>query len=714
MMRTAAILAVICWSFFTIANPCDAGEQVEFRLKNNDRITGEMLTPDRKGFYRVRVKGEVVELRHDDVYTTVPIGSAESKESVDFRSEAVQESFLEAVLEELDGRRPRGVTPDSVRIYRNALAAVTRNEWDHAIRGAELLLEREPLWADPQILRAVLHSERGETSVAVQIALRIESLFPRDAMAQRSAAKCYERAGFPHRAATVKSRVFDAEFGGDRALYERIALWWPVDPARSIEHYRSYREVDPRFSRPWCREKALMRSAELALGIEDWNGAQAAVDEFRRQFPWAVGEVDPLQGKILESRLEDAYQSGRNEESMIALSTLAELQPDRAEEWAARREGLERNFLERVRIMRSLAELRRWCSERGHLFADDASTREQIANQYQRLALDAIGDGELITAQQAWQQASRWDDQARIKDLDKRLIKVYDRVREDLELGRHQRRLATVEAIKNAYPEKREAMLRDLTAVYEVALAERASSAELRHQLAELRALFLRAPVVRAGSMARSDRPSVDRRRPESPEEGMIRPEADALRLASTAYPILNRYFPHEIGTRWVYQTGTGAREVREIVGVTPLENGGWKIRLQVSVPGDSGGFTAFAYLVNGDLLLGHQEAPPGEIALRYPLSTEFGWDWSKGSLFYERKVARSKDPLSMSFGTFDDYVVVQGTNTIRNPGADKEYSTWTRVTYVANIGVVRVEAQDPKLERTLIEYLPPIKSAQR
>lgn len=700
MTRIALVLLILAGG---LRSTGAGGELVQFRLKNNDRITGELLSPERKGYYRIRVDGDIVELRHDEVYTTEPVGADDSDPSVVFHGEEGSLSFLNQMIEELDLRKAIGISPDSQRIYRNALAAVARNEWDHAIRGGELLLEREPLWADPQILRAVLHSERGETRRAMEAALRLEALFPKDLLALRAAAKCYGRAGFPHRRATVLGRVFDTEFGGDRALYERIALWWPVDPTRAMALFHEYEKVDPMLGRPWCRENALLRSVELALGIQDWSGAQAAVDELRRRFPWASKRVLPTQVKILEARLEDAYRNGRQEESMVALATLTELEPERAQEWAMRRDGLERHFLERVALMRSFEDLKRWCAERGHLFADDDATRTVVANQYQRLALGAIREGNHVIAQQSWLEAMRWDESARPEDLEKRIDSIYERVAEDLKLGRHQRRLATIEALRGAYPERRETFLRDLTSIYEDALADRASPAELRHQLDELRALFLRQAPASA----------VANREPR-PAEAEMRPAADELRLASTAFPLLSRYFPHEIGSKWVYQRGDGEREVREVVGVTPLENGGWKIQMRVTEGKGDIVYPTQAFLLGGDLILGHPEAPPGEIALRYPLSPDFGWDWSKASLRFERKVERPSDPLSLSFGAFDDYLVVHGVNTISTPGSDKEYSTWTRITYVAGIGVVRVEAQDPKLERTLLEYIPPIKSAQR
>ena len=65
-------------------------------------------------------------------------------------------------------------------------------------------------------------------------------------------------------------------------------------------------------------------------------------------------------------------------------------------------------------------------------------------------------------------------------------------------------------------------------------------------------------------------------------------------------------------------------------------------------------------------------------------------------------------EPLALPVGTVDDYVAVEGSNSIRRPDGGR-YQSWKRIIYAAGVGIVKVESDNAKLERTLIEFSPPL-----
>ncbi|MEM7262337.1 MAG: hypothetical protein AAF488_10140 [Planctomycetota bacterium] len=475
--------------------------------------------------------------------------------------------------------------------------------------------------------------------------------------------------------------------------------WWGVDPAVALEAWNLYVKRDPLLRNSWCAEGKVLHRAELSLARSDWEAARAAIDEMRAHYPWAQNEVQPIESRIVERRLRQSEAAGRVEEALIALETLQATDADRDSEWSARRTALLEHHLRRGLAKTDFIALRAWATQSLGIFGDDPKASTRISNRFQEVACGLAARSQIELAEHAFHEARRWDPMARPNTLPALIDRVLVRVRDDVAMRRTLRVLRTAEILREAYPEQREDLLERLSDVCRDELRDVANADEVSGRLAELRGLFLRrkAPSDLNGTPGESAVASAT-------ADGA--PADDSLRLTAVAYPVLTRYFPHNVGDRWVYEVDGGRREEHEVTRLTPVESGGWKIEFEIRADQNPRGFTRTVYMVDGDLRNGFASSPPGEVALRYPLSHGSKWNWEKGTLRFQRELTRPQDPLILPGGTIEDYLVVEAVNTIQ-AGPDRSFETWQRVYYGANVGIVKVESEDETLSRTLLEYHP-------
>ncbi|MCA8961195.1 MAG: hypothetical protein KDC38_11810 [Planctomycetes bacterium] len=689
----AAILVAL------VAAPGPAAERVTFRLKSGETITGELLEPTAHGDYRLEVGERIVEIPHDDVFTTIevdestPAGVETPRPEETWTTSIATSEVLSALQQRLDSS---AIAAENLAVFRSCMAEATRGDWDFAIRTAEKLLDLEPTWPAPQILRAQLLSERGQNQPAVALGLWLESMANDDALALEVAATCYRRAGFARRAIEVTEKALARKYSTDRAEYETVALWWGVDAVRADRAWQRVIARDPLLRSPWCREGRLLHRAEMALAASDWEAAQVAIEELKTRLPWARAEARPVEIRILERRLRECETSGRTEEALVALAALLELDPGRDSEWKARRVALEEHHLRRGLSRDDFDSLRRWASTSAGILRVEGESRDRVAERFQEIGCKLAARSELDRAALAFDEAKRWSPTARSAHLSESLGPVFDRAREDVAMHRTLRVLRLAEILRDAFPEQRDGLLDRFTSICRDEMQARGhGTEEISQRIAELNGLFLR----RKSPDQLTGDTEVATREPSEEKNGS---EA----LTAIAYPSLARYFPHGVGARWVYELSEGRREEWEVVSLTPLDGGGWKIEIRVRGEGEPRGFTRYAYLQGGDLLNGFATAPPGEVALRYPLSDGERWQWEKESIAFVRELRRPKDPLTLPAGTLHDYLVVEASNTIR-VGGDREITTRHSVVYAANIGIVKIESDDPGLARTLLQFTP-------
>ncbi|MEM7164967.1 MAG: hypothetical protein AAF581_05845 [Planctomycetota bacterium] len=668
--------------------------------KDGSVVTGEVVG-FRDGRYTVKVGDGTVEVAAQDVRTILEGRSAAAQNP--HMPTVVGQIDVQRLLESISMRRRPAIAPESRLLFDEALAQVVRGEWDLAIRRLGQLLDQEPEWSDPQILNALLLAERGDAAMALQVALRLETTQPDDDLAQRVAAEVYRRAQYPERSARTLERVLRRDTLGARVEYDLARLWWSVDPAKAASHWQAFLQSDPEMRSSWCSEGQYLQRARLALSIRDWAAAQMALDALEREAPWAAAQVVPWRWKVLESRLDSAESGGRLEEALLACESLLTAQPDRAEEYRARLTALRSFVLNQALASHSFEELRGWCRRRSHLLdPQDTAWRAKLSARFQELGARSFAEGQLVKARLAFLEGKRWDAESRPHRRDAIVDQMIERVRDDLLVGLRAKALEEVAVLRDAFPELREQLLPRLVGVYRDVLTTSLAPDQLNAALLQLQGTLRPQPLQPLGVdgnpivVARGDS---EKAKPLSPSNELV--------LDDGMVRAMERYYPHQPGTRWVYECGNGRREERRIVAVEALPTGGRKITIRVEGEAIPDGFLTHAYLIGTDLLLNFPAAPPGEYALRYPLTNGGTWSWKKGIFRHTRRLSRPGQMVHLPFGTFKDAIVVDGENAVVE-GSDATYKAQMRMTYVAGIGLTSVECENPELARQLVEFYPP------
>lgn len=683
-----------------LSTPSYADRTERVVRKDGAVITGEVIG-FRDGCYLVKTGSTVVEIATQDVRTILRADAPIENPAIATRTG--DRLTHRTVLDALPLRRHPQVSADHQRLFEECAAQVIRGEWDLALRGLRQLLDREPDWIEPQILRAIIAGERGELDEALGVALLLSQEPSQDALAHRVSAEVFRLAGFSHRYAETLERVILDE-NTDGPVHRLLtALWWPIDRERASQHWDTYVGLDPNLSWPGCEEGDARRRVEQALTVEDWGRADVAFSELVRRFPWAVAQARFLEAKVLESRLKSAEAHGRLEEAVLCCEALAKLSPDRVEEWRARLDGLRAFLLSRACESETFDDLARWCRLNAHLLGTELDDwRKKLSARFQDLGLQCLARGEIQQARACMVEARRWDEWVRPADLDAAFEEVAKRMQSDVRLGRESRAFEICRVLGESYPERAEGWRRAVSDALEASLAS-LERKDLDDILEHVRVAFVALPPVKVASAVD---PGVGDPAPsavtpaETPAETVA--YADALLRDSLA-----RYFPQQLGTRWVYQCPDGTHEERTIVDVRTDESGSTRVRFKVTGPA-GGESELLAFVKGSDVLLHSPLSPPGEIALRYPLTDEATWSWQKEIFLFERMIDRDKVPLQLPLGTFTDYFVVRGENSIPGGPGATSHRTRISVTYVAGLGIAKIEAENPALGRTLIEFHPP------
>ncbi|MCI0651094.1 MAG: hypothetical protein L0Z55_04345 [Planctomycetes bacterium] len=701
-----------------------AGNVERIVKKDGSVVTGE-VTGFEDGKYTVRVGGSTVTILATQVRTiedaaATPLAAAPAPA---FGAPLELADALDAIAT----RRDPPAAPESVESFHDAIASVLRKEWDFGVRILRRLEEREPEWADPQVVSALVLLERGEASPALRAALRLESLFPEDVLAARAAAEVFRRSGFQHRYCKVMERVLHGSVQGERLDYELARLWWTADPEEAKRHWLRYRESDPELRKPWCREGETMRKAQLALAAEDWYAAQMAIDELQGNHPWmGSAEILPLRIGIAEARLKAAETTGRIEEALLAARTLAELAPARGEEANARLGALQTSLVTQAMQIGEIAELRSWCHGFAHLVGGEAADcRRRFAERFQTLGLEAIARGEFEAARLAFRDAAMRDARARPREVEALQARALKRIREEMERGRRVQAVQAAALLRDAFPEGAARLEQELSALVNDSLGKSLRGPELASAQAEVRNVFARPPAFAPFEVGGSAATGTEEKRDHARTDGNRAAGAETAAVAgaralpgggaetppgqaAAARQAIRRYFPHAIGTRWVYRRGDGTREVRRISSVTPLDAETTKIAIEVVREGlGDGPFETIAYLRGTDVILMHPAAPPGEVALRFPFSDNASWSWKMDLFHYERRIERRSAPVVLPAGTFTDHFVVTAKNRIVPEDGGKPYESAIEYTFVAGVGLARIDAENDALDRTLVEFLP-------
>ena len=677
----------------------DVWSMDRFVRKDGSVVTGE-LVGFRDGRYTIKVGDGTVEILAQDVRTVLEGNS--SPAPMPQVPTVIGQIDVQKLLEGISSRRRPAVAPESRVLFDEALAQVVRGEWDFAIRRLGQLLDQEPQWADPQILGALLMAERGDAAMALQVALRLETTQPDDNLALRVAAEVYRRAQYPERYARTMERVLRRGALGARVEYDLARLWWTVDRDRAERHWSNYLADDPDMRASWCTEGQYLQRARLALSIQDWAAAQMALDALEREAPWAAAQAAPWRVKVLSSRLDSAESGGRLEEALLACESLLALEPTRSEEFRARLTALRSFVLSQALTSHTFQELRSWCRRRSHLLdPQDQEWRSKLSARFQELGARAFSEGQLVNARLSFLEAKRWDAESRPRQRDAIVDQMVERVRDDLLVGLRAKALEEVAVLRDAFPELRETLLPRLMKIYRDALTTALAPDELNTVLVQLRTTMQPEPLQPIG--IDGNQIAMDG----TPSTSTDASPAERAKLDDGMLRAMERYYPHQPGTLWVYECGNGRRETRRVLSVEALPTGGRKITFRVEGEGIPDGFLTHAFIIGTDLILNFPEAPPGEYALRYPFTDSAQWTWKKGMFRHSRRLSRPNQAIQLPFGTFKDAIVIAGQNAVVERG-EVQYEADIRLTYIAGIGLTEIECDNPELSRRLVEYHPP------
>ena len=676
--------------------------------KDGSTITGEVMGFE-NGSYTVRVGDRFVHIPAQEVRTIEQPRAVPKR--VQPRSPFVDALGVQEVLESLSTRKPGDVGPVTISGYHDAVAAVLRGDWDFALKLTKRLHTEAPGWASPQILEGVIRVEQGDVTGATKVGLRLERGFPEDVLALRVAAEIYRRAGFSHRYVKTIESVVRRVSSEERLQYELTRLWWTIDTTRAMQYWSLYKENDPALRRPWCREGEALREAQLALTVEDWFAAQVALDTLLARYPWMTDDTRQLRVDILASRLRASEFNGLLEEAMLSVETLAELDASRNEEWFERLASLRKFAVRTAMSEETVEELDAWCASNAHLLGgNDKPWLGQLSGHFQTLGLRAIAKDGFVEARTAFERAQRYSATARPEHFEDHLSMVFERIAANLEVGRKSEAYRAIDLLHFAYPERGGQLLANLNDTIRNELADKPM--RLATALEEVRNIFAKEGIIASvdrpkpvgvtpsGTGSTTSDPLQGGRDPQVSSMGEDDPgpdlaELERRRLGEVALEAFRRYYPLEVGTRWVYRRGDGTTETRRLVSVTPHEEDGFKIRFVVVEEGTAGGYDLFVYIRGGDLISMYPTVPPGEFTLRYPFSDQQKWRWKNNNLHYTRKIRRPTEPLHLAIGTFRDYFVVEAENRIVPEDGGGAFSAYSKFTYVAGVGLARITSDD-------------------
>ncbi len=676
-----------------LAAAADADLRAERVVKKDGTTIQGEITGFENGKYAVRVGDSLVYVPAADVKTIeegryAPAPRTPSKVAHD-GTLGVRE-----ILEALSARGEPRAAKASVDAFHDAVAAVLRGEWDFGLRVLGRLIDGESGWSDPQILHGIVLLEQGDLMSALASGLRLERRFAEDSLALRVAAEIFRRNGFIDQYTHTMERALAAELTGERLDYELAHLLWPLDPDAAREYWTRYREADGELRQPWCREGEALRRARVAAATEDWLLAQRAIDDLVQRFPWMVEESRAVRSEILTARLRAAEGNGQLEVALVAAASLSEVEPARQGEWSARLHSLRTMLLQEGLCLETVESFHPWSVRHLHLLEGaPGDWRARAGARYQTLALEALARGETEAARRGLSAGLALEAGVRPEGFEGLWTTSLARIRDELGMGRRMPALAAAALLRESYPERAERLDREVAGLYRAATGEEIPEAGL------LSGSGAPAAAATAGSATGGDAGA--EQAPLSGEERRV--------LAEKARPTLARYFPHDVGTTWIYRRGDGTRETRRVSALTPGEDGGIEVIFQVREDGagSGGAYETRAYFSGSDVVLGHSQVPPGEYALRFPLSDNAEWAWSKELFHYARRVRRPPEPLQIPTGSYRDYVIVEAENRIESPGADAPVSVATRLYYAAGLGLVRVESENESIARVLIEFRP-------
>ncbi len=667
--------------------------------KDGTSVVGVIVGFDH-GSYRVRVGDGIFEVPAQEVRTIEPVGAAQPlRESAE---DAASLAWVDRVAEKLASRSRQRVSAEGRQFYADAMAALVRGDGAIARQDASRAASANPGWVDPLIVQLVAAVEMGRESEALRLALRINAEYPDDLLADEVSAEVYRRNGFPHRAAELSEKVLSSR-GDLDARRELVRIWWPIDRARALQHWKQIVAADPRFEKSRSAESLLIRRARAALDLGDLVNAGQAIEEVARDFPWALDQVDRLRIELTRARLRQAELSGDLSLATLAADSLRRLGVEDNSELAGRITSLREERFARALEQNDARDLQMWFQNHSHLLEGSARSDRSVASRMQELGLDALiaghvsdGHSGLTLAEQTDPDAESPRANSQIVTLVEQALAAFGRRQEDVGLSilstlhrfMPQRDAIATGRIAEYFAQPR----RDLLTDHERRVLSRRLAELYDDESLEI-PLSVTSTVTERGSSQRRTAAAIAR----APRPAKV--DIDATEQ-------LTQWFPIAVGTRWTYRLDDGTTEQREIIGSQTDRKNGLIIVMEVT-PSGGLAYESRAWIRDGEVRLGFPEAPPGEVLMQGGLVVGSRWQWRRGNFSYRREVEEARYPVETPAGVFHDVRVIRAENLLESSESGRSWSASHRITFAKGVGVVRIDGANESIDRELIEFTP-------
>jgi len=673
--------------------PAPAGEgELERLIRKDGTTVVGVVIGFTEGAYRVRVADGVIEVPARDVRTIEPTGDRAPSA---FPAAAASTSWTDRVAASLGPRTGGDASEESRRLFSDALAALLRGDWDHALRGAEGVSAREPGWVDPMLVALVVRTESGHEAEALRLALRVSTEHPDDPLALEVSAEVFRRCGFPLRAAELEERV-RLRSSDPGARRELARVWWPLDRERAAIHWRAAVAKDPRLDRAEFPEAELLRRARAAIALGDLLLAGQWIEETARLYPWAEEEVLAERISLAEARLRQAELAGDLPIATLAAEALERLRGGGGPELPARLARVREQGIERALRTTTAAELAAWVRENSHLIAEVEGAERTVASRLDELALAALGRGEVDGARDSLELSRGLAPREASPESARQVAGLVGRAVDELSRRREETALAILRLLHEHFADHDGLAVERLRELLSSPHPGQLSEPERRAIAGRLAALY--------GDAGAELRPIAVPNAPPRPAQASAPPgSADDLEAAVAA---ISRWFPLDVGTRWTYRLGDGVVEEREVISSGPDGQGGWLVVLRVSPQGRVA-YDTRAWIREGALSLGAPTAPPGEILLRGALAPGDSWLWRRDAFTYLREVESAAWPVETPAGVFSDVRVVRAANSLDSGEAGRSWSAEHRIIFAAGVGVVRIQGATAGVDRELLAFQP-------
>lgn len=174
-------------------------------------------------------------------------------------------------------------------------------------------------------------------------------------------------------------------------------------------------------------------------------------------------------------------------------------------------------------------------------------------------------------------------------------------------------------------------------------------------------------------------------------------------KIQDKAVATLNTYYPHAVGSRWVYRR-TGDKSLVTIwIESVEDDEGITRVRSVTEQPNPQGrpylGYSDT--MIHGTEVYREREGTK-EVLLKFPTKRADSWGWAASNLIFTRKIVSMHASVITPAGVLKDCIEIEFSSKSGAEGAS--YTITSRMYYAPNIGLVKQVLEDPKYQDQSLE----------